>query len=212
MSYFNNKIEKRTFTMVELLAVMAIIMVLAGIGVGAYSYSMTKIKISRTEALVKRIETALVAVKEKHGFFPQSFDTSPSPKSYVFLVQLNSSEADTDHKTISPINYPKGYFEEYKRIVDLESLQKSTKDGLFVPKKEIPVAVDAWGNPIYYRCPGRKNPSSFDLFSAGPDGNVGNTGKALWKKDSSGVELNSGITDSNDIPLFDTRNADDIGR
>lgn len=33
--------------------------------------------------------------------------------------------------------------------------------------KEVP--VDPWGMPYEYRNPGRRNPSSFDLFSSGPD-------------------------------------------
>jgi general secretion pathway protein G len=28
---------------------------------------------------------------------------------------------------------------------------------------------DAWGMEYIYRCPGTKNPNSYDLFSAGPD-------------------------------------------
>jgi general secretion pathway protein G len=28
---------------------------------------------------------------------------------------------------------------------------------------------DAWGMPYVYRCPGRQNPSGYDVFSAGPD-------------------------------------------
>jgi len=33
--------------------------------------------------------------------------------------------------------------------------------------KEVP--KDPWQNPYIYRCPGVKNPTSYDLFSAGPD-------------------------------------------
>lgn len=33
--------------------------------------------------------------------------------------------------------------------------------------KELP--RDPWGSPYIYRCPGTKNPDSYDLFSAGPD-------------------------------------------
>jgi general secretion pathway protein G len=33
--------------------------------------------------------------------------------------------------------------------------------------KEIP--KDPWQNPYVYRCPGVKNPTRYDLFSAGPD-------------------------------------------
>jgi general secretion pathway protein G len=31
------------------------------------------------------------------------------------------------------------------------------------------VSKDAWGSEYIYRCPGIKNPSSYDLYSAGPD-------------------------------------------
>lgn len=33
--------------------------------------------------------------------------------------------------------------------------------------KEVP--KDPWHNDYVYRCPGKKNPSGYDLFSAGPD-------------------------------------------
>jgi general secretion pathway protein G len=33
--------------------------------------------------------------------------------------------------------------------------------------KDVP--KDPWQNPYIYRCPGIKNPTSYDLFSAGPD-------------------------------------------
>jgi general secretion pathway protein G len=32
------------------------------------------------------------------------------------------------------------------------------------------IPLDPWGNPYIYECPGRHNPNSFDLSSAGPDG------------------------------------------
>jgi type II secretion system protein G len=35
------------------------------------------------------------------------------------------------------------------------------------------VPLDKWGHPFIYRCPGTKNPASYDLISAGPDGVLG---------------------------------------
>jgi general secretion pathway protein G len=43
--------------------------------------------------------------------------------------------------------------------------------------KEIP--KDPWGNNYIYLCPGRKNPTGFDLYSAGPDRNA-DTGDDDW--------------------------------
>ncbi len=38
-------------------------------------------------------------------------------------------------------------------------------------KKGMP--KDPWGNAYVYRCPGQHNPSSYDLYSFGPDGQEG---------------------------------------
>ncbi len=35
------------------------------------------------------------------------------------------------------------------------------------------IPKDPWQNEYVYECPGRHNPSSFDLMSAGPDGRIG---------------------------------------
>jgi general secretion pathway protein G len=39
-------------------------------------------------------------------------------------------------------------------------------------QKEIP--LDPWGNAYIYECPGKHNPSGYDLSSPGPDGRAGN--------------------------------------
>jgi general secretion pathway protein G len=38
-------------------------------------------------------------------------------------------------------------------------------------KSEIP--VDPWGRPYVYECPGKHNPSGYDLYSVGPNGRAG---------------------------------------
>jgi general secretion pathway protein G len=38
-------------------------------------------------------------------------------------------------------------------------------------QKEIP--LDPWGNPYVYECPGKNNPTGYDLSSIGPDGRAG---------------------------------------
>jgi len=41
------------------------------------------------------------------------------------------------------------------------------------------VPVDPWGHEYVYACPGQKNPNSFDLYSAGKDGQAG-TQDDVW--------------------------------
>jgi general secretion pathway protein G len=35
------------------------------------------------------------------------------------------------------------------------------------------ILLDAWGDPLFYRTPGVHNPNTYDLWSAGPDGQSG---------------------------------------
>ncbi len=44
----------------------------------------------------------------------------------------------------------------------------SNWNGPYLKKNRIP--TDPWKNPYVYRCPGKKNPQDYDLFSYGPDG------------------------------------------
>src|SRR4030095_2679862 len=41
------------------------------------------------------------------------------------------------------------------------------------------VPTDPWGMPYVYRCPGQKNPTKFDIFSAGPD-RLPDPGEDIW--------------------------------
>ena len=57
----------------------------------------------------------------------------------------------------------------------------STDQGLqaLVPRFMEEVPKDAWGTPYVYRCPGKRYPNAYDLFSAGPD-RVADTADDEW--------------------------------
>jgi general secretion pathway protein G len=59
----------------------------------------------------------------------------------------------------------------------------STDQGLgaLVPRLMEEVPKDAYGTVYVYRCPGRRNPNSYDLFSAGPD-RIPDTADDDWGK------------------------------
>jgi general secretion pathway protein G len=40
------------------------------------------------------------------------------------------------------------------------------------PYMEKDIPLDPWGKPYSYQCPGRHNPSGYDLFTTDPSGNV----------------------------------------
>jgi general secretion pathway protein G len=40
------------------------------------------------------------------------------------------------------------------------------------PYMEKDIPLDPWSHPYVYECPGKHNPSGYDLFATGPDGTV----------------------------------------
>ena len=65
-----NSAIRRAFTLIEMLAVITIIGVLAGLTVGVTSLVSRKSKESRTRAELAKIETAIRAYQSKFGFYP----------------------------------------------------------------------------------------------------------------------------------------------
>jgi len=51
--------------------------------------------------------------------------------------------------------------------------QPSNADGWHDPYLKRGVPSDPWENAYLYRCPGQHNPSGYDLYSFGPDGQDG---------------------------------------
>lgn len=156
------------FTLVEVLAVVALVSLLAAIGFGAYSYAMNASRESNTKALLKRIEAGLESCRTKFGYYPasQSFrriliqlDTSTK---LVSDIQFDVSSSETG---MSGTSLSDEMRKEFLRVVEEESLKKG-KTGDFVLE-------DSWGGAIYYRYPGQINRGGFDLIAPGADGRFG---------------------------------------
>ena len=80
-----------------------------------------------------------------------------------FKTALNTYEVDNGE-------FPKGA----NGLADLISRPRSAQNwkGPYLDSDTVP--LDPWQHPYSYTCPGRHNPSSFDIASAGPDGQLGN--------------------------------------
>lgn len=156
------------FTLVEVLAVVALVSLLAAIGFGAYSYAMNASRESNTKALLKRIEAGLESCRTKFGYYPASqnfrriliqLDTSTK---LVSDIQFDVSSSETG---MSGTSLSDEMRKEFLRVVEEESLKKG-KTGDFVLE-------DSWGGAIYYRYPGQINKGGFDLIAPGADGRFG---------------------------------------
>ncbi len=155
------------FTLVEILAVVALIGILTAIGFGAYTYAMNSAKESSTKALIKRLESGLESCRTKFGYFPACAKSGDDYTFQPIEVTIDSNNEITDIKIGDQPFDPrtKGeYGEMFIKVLEAESLKKYVKDN----KLE-----DAWGGTVYYMYPGVINKTSFDLVSAGADGFFG---------------------------------------
>ena len=121
------------FTLVEMLLVLVILGVLAGIIYPNIAKQGERARIKATITQIAALRGTLVTFEMENGHFPNSRN---------------------------------GLQDLITRPSDAPSWNGPYLDPPFIPK-------DAWHNAFSYECPGRNNPSSYDLVSAGPDGILG---------------------------------------
>ena len=198
----------RRFTLVELLAVIALIVILSTLGFGVYSYAKGKARESATEALLKQIEAGLESFHTKNGYYPKSAASGFSVITFTVgsdnrVTGVNFGDAATKLTYESSASNRKARMENEKiesftKALDLEVIKKHLNSS--------GVLEDAWGEKIYYRSPGTFKSGSYDLISAGPDGEF-----SRENKDASGApEVLNSLTLGDFRQDDGTRLCDDI--
>lgn len=142
--------HRRSFTLVEILAAVGIIAILAGMALGVTSYVRNKNREVQTTATIRILEMALGQHRAKFGNYP-SFQDPPSFPSYFKLPQ--------DHKLIALLDDVQYNGSDVTGIKGLNI----RKDGSDI------IVLDGWGSPLVYVYPGVFNRTKFDLGSVGPD-------------------------------------------
>ena len=151
--------KKRDFTLVELLAVTALIVILAGLGFAAFSYASNRGKEAATKSLITRIAAGLESVKTKHGAFPGSTSYGD------ITVTVNSTSGLITDISFNGSTLPAKQLKTFLAVCDGESLKKNLDGSGNV--------TDAWGGKIKYCRPGKVNTVKFDLVAPGADGEFG---------------------------------------
>ena len=172
----------RRFTLVELLAVIALISILSAIGFGVYSYAKNKAQESATEALLKQIEAGLEGFNTKAGYYPKSNNDDFSTIKFTFAADGTLDKIEFGGETLEKQSISDGDSQAKKKRMKNERLEAFAKAvDMEVLKNNLDsdgVLVDAWGGKIYYRSPGKFKTGSYDLVSAGPDGKFGESKSA----------------------------------
>jgi len=132
------------FTLLELLAVMTIIGILAGLIVGASKYGYQKSRRSSAAARIAALETALEDFKADNGYYPRQA-VAGSGSSTVLYNALNG------------VTTGKKYF--------------TTFTAREIAATEV---IDPFGHEYQYLSPGTHNTATYDLSSNGADGISGN--------------------------------------
>lgn len=151
--------KTRAFTLVEILTVIAIIAILVGIALGVAKYASNKAHRTKTLAKLRTLEIGLDNCRDDLGYFPLT-----DGHGIVQLGETFTSGCDKLSDMAANWLLQKGKF-------------RHTQTGRpYVEGYDGGDYVDAWGRPFLYRCDGdanQHNKQSFDLFSAGSDGQIG---------------------------------------
>ena len=106
---------------------------------------------------------AAIVLPKFSGISERSRVTAAQTQLSTFKTALDAFEVDMGH-------YPRGK----SGLLDLIQQPRDAQNwhGPYLQSDVLP--KDPWGNDYIYECPGRHNPSFYDLSSAGPDGRAGN--------------------------------------
>ncbi|MDD3885262.1 MAG: prepilin-type N-terminal cleavage/methylation domain-containing protein [Victivallaceae bacterium] len=167
--------KKKSFTLIEVLASIAIISILAAIGVAAYSFAMNSARESATRALLVQIENALKSAQTTTGVIPSTYSSGVQYKKIV--ATLNTDGTVKEIKLDTDV-WPTDVQAAFLKLIDQEALKSHlNSDGEL---------TDAWGGVIYYAYPGAANKTGIDLVAPGPDGKYGKAADGNVKADGKG--------------------------
>ena len=144
---------RRNFTILELLAVMVIITILAGMLLGGAAFAQRKARETKTKAQLEMIRTALNSYNRDWGFFPETG---------------GGSDVDLDGNFWETMKAPDGqYYLRYNEDGFNYSYTDSDGNGVWTVGDEITQVLDPFGQLWRYCVPGKRNTASIDLWSKG---------------------------------------------
>jgi type II secretory pathway pseudopilin PulG len=87
--------KKRSFTIIELLLAFGVLIILMGITIGTYTYISEKNKRTRTAAMIKKLELAMISYEQDVGYYFQQPSAGPltiNPGDSDFIKHVDYSK------------------------------------------------------------------------------------------------------------------------
>lgn len=100
---------------------------------------------------------------------PKFGGTTERSREAAAQTQISTFKTALDAYEVDMGNYPKGK-DGLKELIVAPRNNKNWR-GPYLQTDSIP--KDPWGNDYIYECPGKHNPSSYDIMSMGKDARVG---------------------------------------
>ena len=163
------------FTLVELLTVITIIIILAGLTVGAFGWVNKKAARSKAETQMRLLENAIQQYHADAGSYPEAQGRGNNQGGLDSLLIYRMAFGDGVGKDgvvgTSDDGRVDGKPDEGANIYLSELDPNAGNTGGWFDRTPVPTRLyDPWGNAWYYRSGNARNINpDFDLWSSGPD-------------------------------------------
>jgi type II secretory pathway pseudopilin PulG len=195
-SQVHRSARSKAFTLMELLFVMVILVGLAALMAGAIGPAKKRIARSRTEGLIKMLETGLEQYHATYGIYPINPDPEEGAKILyhsLFGDYDCNGKPDWLEDTSGKSNDVKTFVNQLQPP-ELDASGNPVGNNIFVQKNgDHYEVVDAWGEPVYYvnykpktnqdaPLGGGKHNAKYDLWSIGNDPDPSDDNTTMWIK------------------------------
>lgn len=176
------RIARQGFTLVELMAVITIIVILAALVVGGMSFVTAKQAKNKAQVQIALLSKAIEDYKSEMGRYPGVADNSPVDGKNMTEELYEALFYEGYQATENPGATTTGNVATKIYLADLDPV--SNKQGWTAPATSVPTKakiLDPWGREYRYRKGDNAQNADFDVWSSGPDGetNAGNSSGAL---------------------------------
>ncbi len=156
--------RSRGFTLIEMLTVITIIVILAGLVIAGTGFVKEKQKQSKAKIQVDLLSNGCEDFKSDNGYYPGINDNTAGDGKNMSKELYSDLYWDSDRDGSGP----KSDSDQKIYISDLDP--ENNKQGWSDGKGQSARILDPWGNEYRYRKGSGANNPDFDLWSCGPDG------------------------------------------